>query len=124
MINHAGLYYMFVCAGSNRGHQYKIQLLTSRDLWHWDRSPANPLLIDGFDARDPNVLPDGQEWILYYTAASIPEGGHHIVGAVTSTDLTHSANRNVVFTHPQRGTFGGPTESPFVVRRGKDCNVF
>jgi beta-fructofuranosidase len=124
VIEHSGLYYMFVCAGNNHGHQYKIHLLTSRDLWHWDRSPANPLLIDGFDARDPNVLAEGKGWILYYTATSTPAGGNHIVAAVTSEDLTHWANRQVVFTHAQRGTFGGPTESPFVVRRGKSYYLF
>ena len=124
VIEHDGLYYMFVCAGNNRGHQYKIHLLTSRDLYHWDRSPANPLLVDGFDARDPNVLAEGKGWILYYTATSAPEGGNHIVAAVTSQDLTHWADRKVVFIHPQRGTFGGPTESPFVVRRGKSYYLF
>ncbi len=124
VIEHRGLYYMFVCAGNNRGHQYKIQLLTSHDLWHWERSPANPLLTDGFDARDPNVLLDDKEWILYYTATSTPEGGHHLVASVTSKDLIHWAGRTVVFTHPQQGTFGGPTESPFVVRRGKSYYLF
>jgi beta-fructofuranosidase len=30
----------------------------------------------------------------------------------------------VVFTHPQTGTFGGPTESPFIVRRGESYYLF
>jgi beta-fructofuranosidase len=124
VIRHDGTYYMFVCAGNNHGHQYRIHLLTSKDLWHWDRSPANPLLTDGFDGRDPNVLQDGDHWNLYYTATSTPEGGNHIVACMTSKDLTHWSDRKVVFTHPQTGTFGGPTESPFVVRRGKSYYLF
>ncbi len=124
VIRHNGLYYMFVCAGNNQGHQYKIHLLTSTNLWQWERSAANPLLIDGFDARDPVVLRADKEWILYYTATSKPEGGNHIVACVTSTDLLHWANRKVVFTNPRTGTFGGPTESPFVLRRGKSYYLF
>lgn len=55
VIRHEGLSYMFVCVGDSQGHQYKIHLLTSKDLSHCERSPANPLLTDGFDARDPYV---------------------------------------------------------------------
>jgi len=29
-----------------------------------------------------------------------------------------------VFRHPKTGTFGGPTESPFVLRRGKSYYLF
>ena len=124
VIRHEGIYHMFVCVGNNQGHQYKIHLLTSRDLWQWERSAANPLLIDGFDARDPNVLRMGNEWILYYTATSKPEGGNHLVACVTSKDLTRWGDRKIVFTHPAEGTFGGPTESPFVVRRRKSFYLF
>ncbi len=124
VIRNGGLYYMFVCVGNKQGHQYKIHLLTSKDLWHWERSPANPLVIDGFDARDPNVVRVGGQWVMYYTATSSTNGGHHIVASVTSKDLAHWGNRRVVFTHPSQGTFGGPTESPFVVRRGKSYYLF
>jgi beta-fructofuranosidase len=115
---------MFVCVGNNQGHKYKIHVLTSKDLWHWERNAANPLLIDGFDARDPVVIHDGKKWILYYTATSTPEGGDHLVACVTSEDLLHWSNRRVVFTFPRKGTFGGPTESPFVVRRGDSYYLF
>jgi beta-xylosidase len=124
VIRHQDLYYMFVCVGNKVGHQYKIHLLTSKDLWHWERSPANPLLIDGFDGRDPNVLRVGKQWVLYYTATSRPDGGNHIVACVTSKDLEYWSGRRVVFIHPRQGTFGGPTESPFVVRRGKSYYLF
>jgi beta-fructofuranosidase len=111
-------YHMFVCAGAREGHEYRIHHLTSRDLWKWERDPANPVLVDGFDARDPMLLRDGDQWILYYTANRERTGGNHIVAAVTSRDLRTWSARKVVFTHPRTGTFAGPTESPFVVRRG------
>lgn len=119
-----GTYHMFVCAGAREGHRYAIHRLTSKDLWHWDRPTGNPILTDGFDARDPMVIRDGDRWVMYYTANSTPEGGHHIVAAVTSKDLVKWSNRRVVFAHPREGTFAGPTESPFVVRRGKRYYLF
>ena len=124
VVRHEGTYYMFVCAGNNSGHNYKIHLLTSPDLWRWERSPDNPLLIDGFDGRDPMVMRLGSEWVMYYTATSKPEGGNHIIASVTSKDLRHWSSRRVVFTHSREGTFGGPTESPFVVRRGQSYYLF
>src|SRR4029453_13226613 len=81
VVLHDHVYYMFVCAGNNQGHQYKIHLLTSKDLWHWDRTSPNPLLIVGLDGRDPHILRVRDEWVLYYTATSKPGGGNHIVAA-------------------------------------------
>jgi predicted GH43/DUF377 family glycosyl hydrolase len=117
-------YHMFVCAGASEGHEYRLHHLTSKDLRKWERDSKNPILIDGFDARDPMLLRDGERWILYYTANSKPDGGNHIVAAVTSTDLVNWSERKVVFTHPRAGTFAGPTESPFVVRRGPRYYLF
>ncbi len=121
-IFHKGTYYMYVCAGSQEGAQvhesYQINLYTSKDLKSWKRYEGNPLFTDGFDARDPMIIKDKDQWIMYYTANSKPEGGNHIIASYTSKDLLHWENRLVVFTHPRTGTFGGPTESPFVVRRG------
>lgn len=124
VVRHDGLYYLFVCAGNQEGHRYRLHLLTSTNLWQWDRSPDNPLYIDGFDARDPNILRVGSEWVMYYTANATPEGGHHIVACLRSPDLRHWTRRAVAFTHERQGTFGGPTESPFVVRRGKVYYLF
>jgi beta-fructofuranosidase len=123
IVAHEGIYYLFYSAGGE-GHRFHLHLATSRDLFHWERHPANPLLIDGYDARDPMVLQVGGEWILYYTATSAPEGGNHIVAAVTSRDLVHWSNRRVVFTHPRTGTYGGPTESPYVVKHGGRYYLF
>jgi hypothetical protein len=118
VIRHDGLYWMFYCAGGASHPEYRIHLATSHDLFAWQRHRANPLIVDGFDARDPMVMPHGDGWILYYTGTSAPEGGHHVVYAVTSTDLMHWSGRREVFRSRETGTYGGPTESPFVVSRG------
>ena len=123
IVRHDGVYHMFYCGGGS-GHAYHLNLATSRDLYQWERHPANPMVVDGYDGRDPMVLRVGDEWVLYYTATSAPTGGNHIVAAVTSKDLVHWSNRRVVFTHPKEGTYGGPTESPFVVQRGERYYLF
>lgn len=127
-VYYKGMYYMYVCAGSQEGanihESYQINLYTSKDLKKWKRYKKNPLFVDGFDARDPMIIRDGDRWIMYYTANSTPMGGNHIVAAYTSKDLFNWSDRKVVFTHPREGTFGGPTESPFVVRRGNSYYMF
>ena len=119
-----GQYYMYYCAGGADNQHYRIHLATSKDLWDWQRHPLNPMVVDGFDARDPMVLRVGDVWVMYYTATSQPSGGNHVVYAVTSTDLVHWGNRREVFRHDRAGTFGGPTESPFVVHRGDRYYLF
>jgi predicted GH43/DUF377 family glycosyl hydrolase len=117
VIKHDGLYYMYYCGGGTDDAKYKIHLATSPDLWDWSRHEANPMVTDGYHARDPMVIRHEDQWIMYYTANSEPAGGNHVVAAVTSRDLIHWGNKKVVFVHPKRGTYGGPTESPFVVKR-------
>ncbi|HWD18411.1 MAG TPA: family 43 glycosylhydrolase [Verrucomicrobiae bacterium] len=124
VLRHEGVYYMFVSVGATNSHRYAIHLLTSPDLVSWTRSPDNPMVVDGFDGRDPMVLPWEGQWLMYYTATTTPEGGNHIVACVISQDLKHWGGRRVVFTHPRAGSFGGPTESPFVVRRGDHFYLF
>jgi arabinan endo-1,5-alpha-L-arabinosidase len=124
VIRHDGTYYMFYCAGDKDHSKYKIHLVTSKDLKEWTRHPKNPMVVDGFDARDPYVMRHGDEWLLYYTATSDPKQGNHVVACVRSKDLTNWTDKKVVYTDPAKGTFGGPTESPFVVRRGKSYYLF
>lgn len=124
VIKHDGLYYMFYCGGGEDHTQYSINLATSKDLWRWERHPANPMVVDGFDARDPMILRHDDQWIMYYTANSEPAEGNHVVAAVTSDDLIHWGNKRVVFTHPMVGTAGGPTESPFVVAKDGKFYLF
>ncbi len=125
VIKHEELYYMFYCAGSLEGHdKYRIHLATSPDLENWTRHPENPLIIDGFDARDPMVLRVGDEWVMYYTCNSTPQGGNHCVAAVTSRDLVHWGDKRIVFTSEITGTFAGPCESPFVEKVGDTYFLF
>lgn len=118
-----GLYYMFYCAGGEHA-KYKIHLATSPDLRTWTRSPRNPMVVDGFDARDPFLLRCRGKWVMYYCATSKPEGGQHVVAFVTSDHLLTWTNRGVAFADPSVGTFGGNTESPYVVQRGSAYYLF
>ena len=124
VIRHGGQYWMYYCGGGAAHDRYRIHLATSDDLWTWRRHPENPMVVDGYDARDPMVLRVGNEWVMYYTGNSEPAGGHHVVYAVTSRDLVRWENRREVFRHPAIGTYGGPTESPFVVRRNGRYYLF
>ena len=61
VIRHDGLYYMFYCAGDEDHTKYKIHLATSKDLRKWTRHKDNPMVVDGFDARDPYVTQGGRQ---------------------------------------------------------------
>jgi hypothetical protein len=124
VIEHEGLYYMFYCAGDADHSKYKIHLATSPDMKAWTRHPKNPMVVDGYDARDPFVMRHDGKWLMYYTANAKPEGGNHLVAMVESDDLLHWSERRVVYTDKEIGTFGGPTESPFVVQRGDKFYLF
>jgi beta-fructofuranosidase len=124
VIDHDGRYWMFVCGGGPSMTGYGIHLMVSDDLVAWERHPANPLLVDGYEARDPMVLRVGERWVMYYTATSEPEGGSFVVVATESDDLVRWEGRRIVYTDPMSGTFGGPTESPFVVERDGRYHLF
>lgn len=120
VILHNGVYYMFYCAGAKDHTKYKIHLATSKDLKIWVRHPKNPMVVDGYDARDPYILKLKNKWVMYYTATRPAHKGNHVVIAVTSDDLINWKDPKVVFKDATIGTYGGPTESPFVVaRKGK-----
>ncbi len=124
VIRHEGRYWMFYCGGDADPKRFRIHLAHSQDLATWTRAAQNPLVQDGYEARDPMVLRVGDQWVMYYTANSAPEGGAHVVAAVTSRDLIHWSDKRVVFTSSRSGTGGGPTESPFVVARGGKFLLF
>ncbi|WP_109474807.1 glycoside hydrolase [Ornithinimicrobium cavernae] len=124
VIRHGRTYYMFYAGGTPDHTAYKMQLATSTDLVNWTRHEDNPLFTDGFDGRDPMVTRVGDQWVMYYTATSSPSGGNHIVAYRTSDDLLSWGPRQVAFTSPRTGTFGGPTESPFVVHEGGAYYLF
>jgi beta-fructofuranosidase len=124
VIEHDDRYWMFYCGGGPAPSQYRIHLATSDDATTWQRHEANPLVVDGYEARDPMVLRVDGRWLLYYTATSAPEGGHHVVAVVESDDLVHWGGKQVVYTDAMTGTGAGPTESPFVVERDGTWYLF
>lgn len=119
-----GVYWMFVCAGGSTKERFRIHLAISDDCITWERHPENPVVVDGYEARDPMVLRVEDRWVMYYTATSNPEGGQFVVVATESDDLVHWSGRRIVYTDPSAGTFGGPTESPFVVARNGRYHLF
>ncbi len=125
VIKKGATYYMFYCAGSQRSNfHYRINLATSKDLKTWTRWDKNPVFEDFFDARDPMVLLVGDTYHLYYTANLDSPSGNHVVMLRTSKDLLKWSPARVAFVHPEVGTFGGPTESPFVVHFGDHFYLF
>ena len=124
VIAHEGGWWMVYCAGGASHEAYRIHVASSPDLVTWTRHGANPLIVDGFDARDPMLLRLGDGWVLYYTATSEPAGGHHVVKAAASRDLVAWSQPREVFRDPAIGTYGGPTESPFVVERAGHYFLF
>ncbi len=63
------------------------------------------------------VLRLGDRWVMYYTATSEPDGGHHVVVATESDDLLRWEGRRIVYQDEMCGDMAGPTESPFVLAR-------
>lgn len=123
VIRHDGLYWMFYAGGTADHTAYRMTLATSPDLLTW--TPHEPVLFeDGFDARDPMVIHDGTRWLMYYTRNSAPDGGFHQVGVRSSDDLLTWSDPSVAYQSTVTGTYGGPTESPFVVRRGQGWILF
>jgi beta-fructofuranosidase len=117
VMEHDDRYWMFVCAGGASGDKYRIHLATSDDGFEWTRHPANPLIVDGYHARDPMVFRHEDRWLLYYTVTTEPSGGNHAVAVAKSDDLVTWNGRRLVYVDELAGAGGGPTESPFVVER-------
>lgn len=120
VIRHDGLCHMFVATGGPDQTNWGITRATSTDLNVWTRAGKVPLFRDGFHARDPMVMwqPEEELWVLYYTANERPERGRHVVAYRTSRDLETWGERRIAYADKLVGTAAGPTESPFVVRRG------
>jgi len=124
VVRERGVYHMFYCAGGARPTHFGIHLATSSDLFDWTRHAGNPLFEDGFEARDPMVLRVGDRWLMYYTATDAPTGGRHVVAYRESDDLLAWGPRRIAYTDRRSGTYGGPTESPFVLQRGELYYLF
>ena len=117
VIAHDGQYWMFVCGGGPSPQEFRIQLAISDDCMTWTRAAESPLVVDGYEARDPMVRRIGNRWVMFYAATTTPNGGHFVVIATESQDLRRWRGRRIVYTDDCEGTYGGPTESPFVVER-------
>ncbi|MBF6331581.1 glycosyl hydrolase family 32 [Nocardia transvalensis] len=109
-------YLMYYDGGGADRTRTAMNLAVSTDMFTWTRHPDGPLFRDGYDARDPMVRKVDDQWVMYYTATSEPEGGNHVVAFRTSIDLVHWCDRAVAFADPSTGTEAGNTESPFVLR--------
>lgn len=123
VIEHQGVYYMFYTGGGADHTQFQIKLATSTNLINWQRHPQ-PLFTDGYEARDPFVMRQGDRWVMYYTATSEPSGGNFSVAYRTSTDLIHWSARAIAYRDFWWGTWGGNTESPFVLARPEGYYLF
>jgi arabinan endo-1,5-alpha-L-arabinosidase len=124
VIRYDDRFWMFYAAGTPDPTAFRMHLATSDDLFTWTRAKENPLFLDGYDGRDPCVVPIGGRWAMYYCATSDPAGGNHVVAYRESDDLVSWGERRIAFTDPTHGTTGGPTESPFVVQRGDGYHLF
>lgn len=110
-----GLWWMFYAGGTEDHERYRITVAQSNDLFEW-RHPENSVLFeDGYDARDPMVLRVDDEWLMYYTRTSERSGGWHEVAVRRSADLMNWSDPSLAFRSDEKGTVGGPTESPFVI---------
>jgi arabinan endo-1,5-alpha-L-arabinosidase len=116
VIEHEGLHYMFYTGGGADHTQFQIKLATSTNLFDWQRLPE-PLFTDGYEARDPFVMRQGDRWVMYYTATSAATGGYFVVAYRTSTDLIHWSDRAIAYQDAWWGTWGGNTESSHVIAR-------
>ncbi|HEY0866808.1 MAG TPA: hypothetical protein VGE01_05505, partial [Fimbriimonas sp.] len=118
-------YWMFYCAGSRRSnYDFRIHAATSKDLRTWTRVKRNPMFEDFYDARDPMVLKVGDTYYMYYTANWDTGDTNHIVSVRTSKDLLKWSRARVAFVDKGIGTWGGNTESPFVVPYGDHFYLF
>lgn len=123
IVYHEGTYYMFYCGGGEVDN-FKICLRTSDNLVSW--SARQILFQDGYQARDPMVLyvEEIEKWVMYYCATETPSGGNFVVLCKTSDDLVNWSGRQVVYRDLHTGTGYGPTESPFIVKRGDYYYLF
>ena len=124
-------YFMFYCGGGIDRTKSIIGLATSPDLFNWTRHGA--LFTGGIDGRDPMVLDRGEafgnvRFVIYYTGTNpnnLVGPWHHVHYCRTSGDLFTWSNATISFDGGADGNnFGGPTESPFVVQRGKHFYLF
>jgi len=127
--NSAPLYHMFYAGGGSDVAHFEIVHRTSSDLQHWSpRADAFPPGQDGIQARDPMVLylSDSKLWAIYYTGTDALPRGHHVVFCRTSPNLADGSwsAPQIAYQDTHIGRGFGPTESPFVLKRGAYFYLF
>jgi arabinan endo-1,5-alpha-L-arabinosidase len=127
VVFHDGLYHMFYCAGGVSREAYHLRQAVSKDLLSWER--LGTLFEAGVDGRDPMLLDLGADaqrahrFVLYYTGTNpdsvTAPNVSHVTFCRQSSDLFTWGAPSIAFdAGPDGANYGGPTESPFVVRRG------
>jgi hypothetical protein len=129
IIKHEGIYYMFYTGFDDRvpGKQ-TIGLATSKDLFHWERHPGNPIYeappwadrrADGYiDCRDPHVIKYGDEFLLFTTVSISISLGKGAIALAVSKNLIDWEDLG-----PAVETFKEP-ESPRVFQHGEYFYMF
>jgi hypothetical protein len=124
IVKSENLYHLFYHAGGKDMSKALMHLAVSGDLRSWKRHEGNPLFEDGFQARDPYVIAHEGRWLMYYTATFPAKGGHHTVAVRASRDLRTWSEPHDAYRDGQTGFDYGPTESPYVVKRGEHWYLF
>ena len=129
IIKHDGTYYMFYTGFDDRvpGKQ-TIGLATSKDLFHWERHPRNPIYeappwadrrADGYiDCRDSHVIKYGDEFLLFTMVSTSKSAGKGAIALAVSKNLIDWEDLG-----PAVETFKEP-ESPRVFQHGEYFYMF
>ena len=129
IIKHDGTYHMFYTGFDDRvpGKQ-TIGLATSKDLFHWERHPHNPIYeappwadrrADGYiDCRDSHVIKYGDEFLLFTMVSTSKSAGKGAIALAVSKNLIDWEDLG-----PAVETFKEP-ESPRVFQHGEYFYMF
>ena len=129
IIKHDGTYYMFYTGFDDRvpGKQ-TIGLATSKDLFHWERHPRNPIYeappwadrrADGYiDCRDSHIIKYGDEFLLFTMVSTSKSAGKGAIALAVSKNLIDWEDLG-----PAVETFKEP-ESPRVFQHGEYFYMF
>lgn len=116
IIKDGNLYHMFY---TKIGIPREIHRVKSKDLYSWSKTTGPVLalkneLTDNMKNKDPMVLWDNDQWIMYYSM--MKDKTHWVVGYSTSNDLINWSEPKICF---DENTEEPSVESPFVVKRGE-----
>lgn len=126
-----GLYYCYY-TGSNSNNNQAIGLATSTDLDHWEKHPANPVVVPGpwsdlhvgkdVAGRDAMVFADTahNRYLLYYTATMAD--GRACLALAQSVDLVHWEDLGPTYIEEDRSY--NRLESAYVVPHGGRYYLF